>query len=167
MFQWDPIYGFAYLKKFDSKAWNILKRTLYDMREGRTHSGFVFMGAANLAKMRAKWASPDWQRKSEAGHDARTSKKGKGKAVYTGGSVSTTMHKSRIVSIYSYKWFLVFCSIHELKSDKCVLLQAQKRKLEGSSDPVSMYDVFIHTKVRKKDGAWISRHTRRVVVNHL
>ena len=61
----------------------------------------------------SRLAEEEW-----GGHDAQTSKKGKGRAVCTGGSVSTAMHKSRIVSIYSYKWFLVFCSLLDLKTDK-------------------------------------------------
>src|SRR4051812_13559246 len=99
MFTWDPCYEAACKKRFATKAEAILKRALYDLRSGRTKSGFVFMGAKNFKKMEAKWATQDWLKKSEAGQEARTSKKGKGRAVYTGGSVSTAVHKSRIVSI--------------------------------------------------------------------
>ena len=101
MFTWDPCYDAAVRQKFDTKARNILKRALYDLREERTH--FVFIGAEHLASMKAKWALADWKEKSKAGRKARRSKEGKGKALYTGGSVSTAVHKSRMVSIYSYK----------------------------------------------------------------
>src|SRR3954468_12054070 len=103
MFTWDPCYEAAVKKRFATKAGAILKRALYDLRRGRTKSGFIFMGAEKFASMQAKWETEDWLKNSQAGHAGRTSKKGKGKAVYTGGSVSTAMHQSRLVSIYSYK----------------------------------------------------------------
>jgi len=73
MYTWDPRHEAACRKVFYTKAGSILKKALYDMREERTKSGFVFMGEANLAKMQVKWASPEWQKKSKAGQDARTS----------------------------------------------------------------------------------------------
>src|SRR3954469_2584491 len=97
MFTWDLCYDAAVRQKFNTKARNILKRALYDMRKEKTH--YVFMGAKHLASMKAKWASADWKEKSKAGRKARRSKEGRGKALYTGGSVLTAVHKSRIVSI--------------------------------------------------------------------
>ena len=85
------------------KAASILKKALYDMRKKRGNIGYVFMGAENWARMLKKWKSKEWKKKSKAGRKARKSAKGKGRAVYTGGSVSTAVHKSRMVSIYSYK----------------------------------------------------------------
>ena len=84
-----------------------MKKAINDMREERTKSGFVFMGEANLANMRAKWADPEWQKKSGAGKTARKSDAGSGRAVYTGGSVSRAVHKKRIVSIIISDFFCV------------------------------------------------------------
>ena len=80
MFTWDPCYDAVVRQKFDTKARNILKRALYDLRKERTH--FVFIGAEHLASMKVKWALADWKRKSKAGRKARRSTEGKGKALH-------------------------------------------------------------------------------------
>ena len=55
-----------------------------------------------------------------------------------------------------------------MTNDKCVLLQLQKkRKAEGSSATVSAFEVYVRTKVRKRNGAWASDYSQRVAVNHL
>ena len=58
--------------------------------------------------------------------------------------------------------------IKKLTKDKCVLLQLQeKRKAEGDSASVSLFEVFVRTKVRKRDGAWATHYSQKVAVNHL
>ena len=109
---------------------NILKNALYDLQSGWTKSSWKFMGEENYAGMQAKWADPLCQKKKEAGKAARTSNTGKGKAVYTGGSVSTMIHQRRLISIVISD-FLCSCVL-DLKTNKCkcVLVQVKKRQLE-------------------------------------
>ena len=117
MYMWESYHEEGCRKLFYKKGKNILKNALYDLREGRTKSGFVFMGEENLDTMLAKWDDPLWQKKREAGKAAQTSTAGRGKAVYPGDSVLTAVHKSRIVSIIISDFF-VFCSLLDLKTDK-------------------------------------------------
>src|SRR4051812_15346814 len=108
MYSWEPQHEEGCQMVFHKKGKNILKNVLYDLWESRTKSGFVFIGEDNLARMLEKWDDPLWQKKKVAGKAALMSTAGKGKAVYTSGSVSTAVHQSRLVSIVISDFCIAF-----------------------------------------------------------
>ena len=47
--------------------------------------------------MQKKWEAEEWQVKSKGGMAAKTCDEGRGKAAYTGGSITTEEHRAREV----------------------------------------------------------------------
>jgi hypothetical protein len=91
-----------------------VKHALYDLRSGRTKA--VVMGEENLRKMEVKWQAEAYIAKKAAATAARMSESGKGKAAYTGGSVSTAVHRRRLVSIVIS--VSLCCCVLTLKTNK-------------------------------------------------
>jgi hypothetical protein len=113
-FRWDPLHEAAIRDIFDTKAANIVRHSLYDLRAGRTK--VKFMGVENYQKMEVKWEAEEYKAKRVAAEAARMSSSGKGKSAYTGGSVSTAVHRSRLVSIVIS--VSLCCCVLTLKTNK-------------------------------------------------
>ena len=77
-----------------------MKTALSNLRDekDRLKKKNLYMGDENWNNMQKKWEAPDWQEKSKGGKAAKTSAKGRGKAAYTGGSITTEEH--RAIEVY-------------------------------------------------------------------
>ena len=52
------------------------------------------MGKENWKKIEEKWKDPAWKAKSQAGKKAKASDGGRGKAAYTGSSITTEEYRT-------------------------------------------------------------------------
>ena len=99
VYQWPPEHHDAIRRIFTLKGRNALKTALSNLRDEkqRLKKKNLYMGDDNWNKMQKKWEAAEWQEKSKGGKAAKTSDEGRGKAAYTGGSITTEEHRAREV----------------------------------------------------------------------
>jgi len=99
VYQWPPEHHDAIRRIFALKGRNALKTALSNLRDEkrRLKNKNFYMGDDNWKKMQKKWEAEEWQVKSKGGKAAKTCDEGRGKAAYTGGSITTEEHRAREV----------------------------------------------------------------------
>src|SRR3954471_21107649 len=96
MYQWPPEHSDAIRRIFTLKGRGALKRALANLRNKGTRlkKKNLFMGQENWKKIEEKCKDPAWKAKSEAEKKAKTSDGDRGKAAYTGGSITIEEHQT-------------------------------------------------------------------------